>query len=46
MEKPKFSFEETSDEEEEELEGMVLFSRYIIIPTSYSYSLHIAMNLI
>lgn len=44
VERPKFSFEETSDEEE--LEGMFLFYRYIIIRPSYSYSLQIAMNLI
>lgn len=44
VERPKFSFEETSDEEE--LDGMFLFCRCIIISPSYSYSLQIAMNLI
>lgn len=44
VERPKFSFEETSDEEE--LEGMFVFCCYIIIPSSYLYSLQIAMNLI
>ena len=44
VDRPKFSFEETSDEEE--LEGMFLFCPYIIIPPSCSYSLQIAMNLI